>query len=76
MVPGAFVAHDSAREDRIEIIGDKGMICFSVFTYEPIGLHTEKEGKKSVSATRTCTATSYPSGSRPFIGKIYLFLRR
>ena len=29
-----FVAHDSAREDRIEIIGDKGMICFSVFTYE------------------------------------------
>ena len=37
-----FVAHDSAREDRIEIIGDKGMICFSVFTYEPIGLHTEK----------------------------------
>ena len=37
-----FVAHDSAREDRIEIIGDKGMICFSVFTYEPIGLHTER----------------------------------
>ena len=31
-----------AREDRIEIIGDKGMICFSVFTYEPIGLHTER----------------------------------
>lgn len=37
-----FVAHDSAREDRIEVIGDKGMICFSVFTYEPIALHTEK----------------------------------
>lgn len=35
-----FVAHDSAKEDRIEIIGDKGMICFSVFTYEPIALHT------------------------------------
>ena len=35
-----FVAHDSAREDRIEIIGDRGMICFSVFTYEPIALHT------------------------------------
>ena len=34
-----FVAHESAREDRIEIIGDKGMICFSVFTYEPIALH-------------------------------------
>ena len=37
-----FVAHDSAREDRIEIIGDKGMICFSVFTYDPIALHTER----------------------------------
>lgn len=37
-----FVAHESAAEDRIEIIGDKGMICFSVFTYEPIALHTEK----------------------------------
>lgn len=37
-----FVAHDSAAEDRVEIIGDKGMIRFSVFTYEPIILHTEK----------------------------------
>ena len=37
-----FVAHESAKEDRIEIIGDKGMICFSVFTYEPIALHTER----------------------------------
>ena len=35
-----FVAHESAKEDRIEIIGDKGMICFSVFTYEPIGLQS------------------------------------
>ena len=33
---------DSARTDRIELIGDKGQICFSVFTYEPIALHTEK----------------------------------
>ena len=36
-----FVAHESARTDRIELIGDKGQICFSVFTYEPIALHTE-----------------------------------
>lgn len=36
-----FCAHDSARTDRIQIIGDKGQICFSVFTYEPINLHTE-----------------------------------
>lgn len=34
-----FVADDSARTDRIELIGDKGQICFSVFTYEPIALH-------------------------------------
>lgn len=37
-----FVAHESAKEDRIEIIGDKGMICFSTFTYDPIALHTER----------------------------------
>ena len=34
-----FVAHESAREDRIEIIGDQGMLCFSVFTYQPIELN-------------------------------------
>ena len=37
----SFCAHESAKVDRIEIIGDKGQICFSVFTYEPIALHTE-----------------------------------
>ena len=42
-----FVAHDSAREDRIEIIGDKGMICFSVFTYDHNGLHKDKERVES-----------------------------
>ena len=47
-----FVAHDSAREDRIEIIGDKGMICFSVFTYELSACIPKKDGKKSVSVTR------------------------
>ena len=41
-----FVADDSAREDRIEVIGDKGMLCFSIFTYEPISLHTEKGCEK------------------------------
>jgi predicted dehydrogenase len=35
-----FAAHESAREDRIEIIGTEGMICFSVFSYDPIVLHT------------------------------------
>lgn len=37
-----FVAHESAKMDRIEIVGDKGQISFSVFTYEPIALHTER----------------------------------
>lgn len=37
-----FVAHESAKEDRIEVIGDHGMLSFSVFTFEPIGLHTER----------------------------------
>lgn len=37
-----FVAHDSAKEDRIEVIGDKGMVSFSVYTYQPIELHTER----------------------------------
>lgn len=37
-----FVAHESAKTDRIEIIGDKGQICFSTFTYEPIALHTQR----------------------------------
>lgn len=37
-----FVGHDSAKEDRIEIIGDKGMISFSVFNYDPIVLINSK----------------------------------
>ncbi len=37
-----FVAHESAKEDRIEVIGDQGMLCFSVFTFEPITLDTER----------------------------------
>ena len=37
-----FVAHDSAREDRIEIIGDQGSVSFSVFDYQPIKVHTSE----------------------------------
>ena len=36
-----FVAYESAKEDRIEVVGDKGTLCFSVYTYEPIRLHTD-----------------------------------
>jgi predicted dehydrogenase len=35
-----FVAHESAREDCIEIIGNQGSLSFSVFDYQPIMLHT------------------------------------
>lgn len=37
-----FVAHKSAKEDRVELIGDRGSLSFSVFTYDPIVLHTER----------------------------------
>ena len=35
-----FVGHQSAKEDRIEVIGDKGMLSFSVYDYAPIQLVT------------------------------------
>ena len=35
-----FVAHESAREDRIDLVGDRGSVSFSVFDYQPIRLHT------------------------------------
>ena len=37
-----FVAHDSAQEDRIDLIGDRGSVAFSVFDYQPIRLHTSR----------------------------------
>lgn len=37
-----FVGHESAKEDRIEIIGNRGSLRFSVFTYQPITLYNEK----------------------------------
>jgi len=37
-----FVAHRSARKDRILLVGDKGTITFSVFDYKPIKLYTEQ----------------------------------
>ena len=42
-----FAAHESAREDRIEIIGDKGKLLFSVFDYAPIKLYTS-EGMQQI----------------------------
>jgi predicted dehydrogenase len=37
-----FVSHKSAREDCIEVIGEKGMLSFSVFDYMPIRLVTNE----------------------------------
>ena len=37
-----FVAHESATEDRIEVVGEKGIVNFSVFTYDPIVLQTSE----------------------------------
>lgn len=39
--------HESAKEDRIEIIGDRGSLSFSVFTYDPIILYNA-EGKQEI----------------------------
>lgn len=50
-IPGSaswcFVGHESAKEDRIYVIGDKGTVSFSVYTYEPIQLITS-EGRQSI----------------------------
>ena len=50
-IPGSgswcFVGRESAKEDCIEIIGDKGPLSFSVFNYEPIRF-INSEGKKDI----------------------------
>lgn len=42
-----FVGHESAQEDCIDIVGEKGMVSFSVFNYAPIRLMTS-EGTTSI----------------------------
>ncbi|MBQ0046368.1 MAG: Gfo/Idh/MocA family oxidoreductase [Prevotellaceae bacterium] len=42
-----FVAHESARRDRISVVGTKGKLVFSVYDYEPIVLDTER-GKENI----------------------------
>ena len=42
-----FVGHQSAKEDCIEVIGEKGMLSFSVYSYNPIQLVTS-DGKTSI----------------------------
>ena len=45
-----FVGHESAKTDRIDIVGTNGSISFSVFTYEPIVLHT-RAGREELKIT-------------------------
>lgn len=40
-----FAGHESGKDDRIELIGEDGILTFSVFTYAPIHLYTS-EGKQ------------------------------
>lgn len=63
-----FVGHESARTDRIELIGEKGQICFSVFTYEPIALHTS-EGHKEI------TIPNPPHVQMPLISEVVRHLQ-
>lgn len=63
-----FVADKSAKEDRIELIGDKGKLSFSVFTYDPISLYTE-EGKKEI------IIKNPPHVQLPLIENIVKYLR-
>ena len=50
-IPGSgswcFVGHESAKADCIEVIGEKGSLSFSVFTYQPIEVITS-EGKNLI----------------------------
>lgn len=45
-----FVGHPSAKEDCIEIVGEKGMLTFAVYNYSPIRLITG-EGSKSITVS-------------------------
>ena len=53
-IPGSgswcFVGHESAKEDCIEVIGEKGSLSFSVFTYQPIEVITS-EGKNLITVS-------------------------
>ena len=69
-----FVAHESAREDRIEIIGDKGMICFSVFTYDPLRCIRKEDVKNHRRKPHLRPATAYTGSGRPPAGQVRLQL--
>ena len=41
-----FAAHESAREDRILVLGNRGSLSFSVFNYKPIEVHTSEGNER------------------------------
>lgn len=42
-----FVGHNDAKDDSVEVIGDKGLLSFSIYDYKPIMLSTS-EGNRSI----------------------------
>lgn len=58
-----FAAYESAREDRIEVVGDQGQISFSVFNYDPIVIHT-------ASGTETISVPNPPYVQFPLIKNV------
>ena len=58
-----FVAHESAKEDRITVIGDKGQVSFSVFNYDPIRLNT-------LDGTQNITVPNPPYVQYPLIQSV------
>lgn len=71
-IPGSgswcFVGHESAKEDCIEVIGEKGSLSFSVFTYQPIEVITS-EGKNLI------TVPNPPYVQLPLIKSVILHLQ-
>lgn len=71
-IPGSgswcFVGHESAKEDCIEVIGEKGSLSFSVFTYQPIEVITS-EGKNSI------TVPNPPYVQLPLIKSVIEYLQ-
>ena len=71
-IPGSgswcFVGHESAKEDCIEVIGEKGSLSFSVFTYQPIEVITS-EGKNLI------TVPNPPYVQLPLIKSVIQYLQ-
>jgi len=66
-VPGSgswcFTAHESAREDSIQLIGEQGSLQFSVFSYKPIVL-------RSNDGTQTFQIPNPPVVGQPLIEQV------